>query len=269
MAKKKQLIIPVFIPFGGCPHKCVFCDQRGITGQSGMPGLEDVSSRIREYLSTWKGAGRREVAFYGGSFTGLPSAAQEEYLGAAKVFVDAGDIDGLRISTRPDYIDAEIIERLLRFKVEVVELGAQSLNNEVLALSGRGHDAESVEAAVGLLKEAGIEVGIQLMPGLPGDTAGRVIETTRAAVALAPAFVRIYPTLVIKDTALAELYDAGRYAPWSLADMVELLKEVNRIFEQAGIKIIRMGLHSSKELEQSLIDGPYHPDLRGLVAEAG
>ncbi|VAV83246.1 Oxygen-independent coproporphyrinogen III oxidase [hydrothermal vent metagenome] len=269
MGKKKQLIIPVFIPFGGCPHKCVFCDQRGITGQSGMPSSEDVSLKIREYLSTWKGIGRREVAFYGGSFTGLTTTEQEEYLGAAKVFVDAGDIDGLRISTRPDYIDAEVVERLLRFKVEVVELGVQSLDNEVLALSGRGHDVESVEAAVGFLKEACIEVGIQLMPGLPGDTVERVIETARATVALAPAFVRIYPTLVIKDTALAELYDAGRYEAWNLTDMVELLKKVNRIFEQAGIKIIRMGLHSSKELEQSLIDGPYHPDLRGLVAKAG
>jgi len=269
MAKKKRLIIPVFIPFGGCPHKCVFCDQRGITGQSGMPTTEEVSAKITEYLVTWKGSGRREVAFYGGSFTGLPAGVQQEYLGAAKAFVDAGKIDGLRISTRPDYIDADVIERLPGFKVEVVELGVQSLDNEVLALSGRGHGVKSVEAAVGLLKEAGIEVGLQLMPGLPGDSEERILETARAAAALAPAFVRIYPTLVLRDTALAELYDAGRYAAWSLTDMVELLRKVSRVFEKAGIKIIRMGLHSSKELEHSLIDGPYHPDLRGLVAKAG
>ncbi len=269
MAKKKQLIIPVFIPFGGCPHKCVFCNQRDITGQSNMPTAQEVSGKVIEYLSSWKGTGHREVAFYGGSFTGLPVNIQEEYLAAAKVFVDDGRINALRISTRPDYIDAEVIKRLLRFRVETVELGVQSLDDEVLALSGRGHDRSAVELATGLIKEAGIALGIQLMPGLPGDSTERFMQTILGSVALAPEFVRIYPTLVIKDTELAGLHAAGRYTPWELADMVELLKKAVAVFDSAGIKIIRMGLHGSAELEQSLIDGPYHPDLRGLVAEAG
>jgi len=269
MAKKKQLIIPVFIPFGGCPHRCVFCNQRDITGQSEMPTIKEVSGKITEYLSTWKGTGRREVAFYGGSFTGLPVNIQEEYLAAAKVFVDAGSIDALRISTRPDYIDAEVIRRLLCFRVETVELGVQSLNDEVLLLSARGHDRSSVELAVGLIKDAGISLGIQLMPGLPGDSSERFMQTVDSTVALAPEFVRIYPTLVIKDTELAGLHAAGRYIAWDLPDMVELLKKAVAVFESASIKIIRMGLHGSEELRQSLIDGPYHPDLRGLIAEAG
>ncbi len=267
MAKKKQLIIPVFIPYGGCPHKCVFCNQRDITGQSDMPTVQEVSGKVTEYLSSWKGTGRREVAFYGGSFTGLPVDIQEEYLAVAKAFVDDGRIDALRISTRPDYIGVEVIRRLLRFRVETVELGVQSLDDEVLKLSGRGHDRSAVELAAGLIKEAGIALGIQLMPGLPGDSAERFMQTIHSTVALAPDFVRIYPTLVIKDTELAVLHVAGRYKAWELPVMVELLKKAVAVLDNAGIKIIRMGLHGSEELRYSLIDGPYHPDLRGLICE--
>jgi histone acetyltransferase (RNA polymerase elongator complex component) len=269
MAKKKQLIIPIFIPYGGCPHQCVFCDQNKITGQEGIPSIGDVRLKIEKYLATWKGLGRREVAFYGGSFTGLPANVQEDYLRVAKGFVDDGTIDALRISTRPDYIDDEAIERLLRFRVEVVELGVQSLDDEVLKLSGRGHDAQSVEVAVALLKKAGIKVGIQLMPGLPGDTGQTVLESARIAALLAPEFVRIYPTLVIKGTELERLHVEGSYKAWKLGDMVELLKRVKEVFDDTGIPIIRMGLHSSKELEENLVDGPYHRDIRGLVASAG
>lgn len=268
MAKKKQLIIPIFIPFGGCPHKCVFCNQADITGESGMPAFGDVARKIEEYLATWKGTGTREVAFYGGSFTGLPEKVQEDYLGAAKVFIDDGSIDALRISTRPDYIDGVVIERLKRFRVDTVELGVQSLDDEVLRLSGRGHDARSVKAAMGLLREAGIKVGIQLMPGLPGDTEQTVLETVRGTVKFMPDFVRLYPTLVIRGTELERLYVEGSYKAWELTEMVELLKKITRLFDDAGIRIIRMGLHSSKELEEALVDGPYHPDLRGLVAKA-
>lgn len=271
MGRKKRLIIPVFIPFGGCPHQCVFCDQTGITGKTVMPDLEAVRDTIEAYLYTWVcsgGQGTREVAFYGGSFTGLPKETQRAYLSAAKSFIDEGRIDSLRLSTRPDYIEPETAAFLAGYGVAVVELGAQSMCDEVLKLSGRGHTAAQTRRAVEVLKEASISAGVQIMPGLPGDTKETVLYTVRETIALAPDFVRIYPTLVLRDTPLHALFEQGKYTPWTLDDMVAVCKESVSLLMGAGISVIRMGLQPTEELTAALVAGPYHPSFRQLVEGA-
>jgi len=272
MAKKKRLIIPVFIPFGGCPHQCVFCDQAGITGSSIMPDVSAVEETIEAYLSTWEasgGRGPREVAFYGGSFTGLDRQAQALYLETAHRSVKQGRIDSVRLSTRPDYMDAATAAFLAGYDVAVVELGAQSMSDEVLRLSGRGHTAAETKRAVEALKEASIETGLQLMPGLPGDTPEIFIQTVRETIALAPGFVRIYPTLVLKGTPLNTMFERGEYKPWPLDKMVGVCKEAAALLNKAGVPVIRMGLQPTEELGASLVAGPYHPSFRQLVEGAG
>lgn len=280
MSRKKMLIIPIFIPFGGCPHKCVFCDQNGITGKAAMPGEEEVIETIEKYLSTWKESGRIEVAFYGGSFTGLPIEVQKKYLECAAVFVRDGRddtlskggegwvrgiVDGIRVSTRPDYISDEVALFLKENRVTTVELGGQTMSDEVLRSSGRGHTANATRQAVNTLKAAGLAVGIQLMPGLPGDTFESIIETADAVIVLKPDFVRVYPTLVLKGTALHAMYLNGEYVAWGLDDMVEVCKVVLARFVEAGIPVIRVGLQTTDGLLENLVAGPYHPSFRGLV----
>jgi histone acetyltransferase (RNA polymerase elongator complex component) len=267
MARKKQLIIPVFIPFGGCPHKCVFCNQAGITGESSLPSSGEVKATIYKYLSTWqgKGGGRREVAFYGGSFTGLPMALQKSYLESAYEFVINKRVDSLRLSTRPDYISGDKLAFLSDYGVETVELGVQSMSDEVLKLSGRGHGVSSTVRAVGLIKGEGFKVGLQIMPGLPGDTFASILYTARRVAELGPDFVRIYPTLVIRNTPLQRMYLDGEYTPWGLEDMVDVCREVSKLFKAAGIQVVRMGLQPTDELERSLVAGPFHPSFRQLV----
>ncbi len=264
MARKKQLIIPVFIPFGGCPHQCVFCDQTSITGEASLPAAHEVAATIESYLATWRGGGRKEVAFYGGSFTGLPEEVQREYLEIAHGYFEARRIDGLRVSTRPDYIRDDTGEFLKRYGVTTVELGAQSMDDEVLRLSGRKHDSLcTVNAVKALRRFAG--VGLQFMPGLPGDTVESILETTRKIIALSPEFVRVYPTLVIKGTPLHRMYLNGGYVPWTLDEMVAVCREISALLKEAGIPIIRMGLHPSGGLAGNIISGPFHPSFRQLV----
>ena len=264
----KRLIIPIFIPFGGCPHKCVFCDQEGISAAKKMPTPAEASETIDLYLSTWKGNGVREAAFYGGSFTGLPEPVQKKYLDAAAPYLRDGRLHELRLSTRPDYIDGHICEFLKGHGVATVELGAQSMDGHVLRLSGRGHGPEATVNAVRELKDADFRVGLQFMPGLPGDTHDTVIETTKRIIALAPDFVRVYPSIVLRDTALHRMYLAGKYTPWPLDEMVNVCVEVKRLLDMAGVPVIRMGLQPTKELESSIAAGPYHPSFRQLVAAA-
>ncbi|MBI5970016.1 MAG: radical SAM protein [Deltaproteobacteria bacterium] len=265
MSRKKMLIIPVFIPFGGCPHKCVFCDQNGITGVSVMPGENAVVETIEKYLATWKGSGGKEVAFYGGSFTGLPIETQKKFLDCAAGFVRDGRVDGIRVSTRPDYISNEAALFLKENRVTTVELGAQTMSDLVLRLSGRGHSANATIEAVKTLKAAGFKVGVQFMPGLPGDTLESIIETTDAVIALKPDFVRVYPTLVLKGTALHRMYLNNEYSAWGLDEMVEVCRVVFARLAQAGIPVIRTGLQTTEGLLENLAAGPYHPSFRGLV----
>lgn len=263
----RMLVIPFFIPFGGCETICVFCDQRGITGAKGVPAPSEITSRIELYLGTWKGRGRKEAAFYGGTFTAMESSVQERCLAPVTPFLREGAIDGIRVSTRPDCISAEISGFLAGHGVDTVELGAQSMNDTVLALSNRGHTAGDTVAAVAELKRAGLKVGLQFMPGLPGDDASTVMATARAIIGLEPDFVRVYPTVVMKNTALERLYREGKYRPWTTEEMVGVCGDISGLFKEAGIRIIRMGLQHTSELEQGLVAGPYHPSFRDLVAK--
>ncbi|MBI5588724.1 MAG: radical SAM protein [Deltaproteobacteria bacterium] len=265
MARKKRLIIPLFIPFGGCANQCVFCDQEGITGEVRLPTLKEVADTVHSYLSTWKGGGAKEIAFYGGSFTALPVGAQLDYLEAAFGHIIEGRVDSVRVSTRPDRVTPGIIEYLKRYGVATVELGAQSMSDEVLKASGRGHTARQTAEAVSMLKGAGLNVGLQFMPGLPADSRDSVIRTTEEIIGLKPDFVRVYPTLVFKKTPLYRMYLNGSYTPWTLEEMVEVCGKVYGLLKDAGIPIVRMGLQPTEELEKNLVAGPYHPSFRQLV----
>lgn len=265
MAKKKQLIIPIFIPQYGCPHQCVFCNQKTISGMEKPPDAAYVLDTVNAYLKTWKGSGKREVAFYGGSFTGLDMAVQEAFLSAAYKFISNGLIDSVRVSTRPDYITDEGLLLLKSYRVETVELGVQSMSDEILRLSGRGHTADDTALAVKALKKHGFQVGLQFMPGLPGDTCETILYTADRIIELQPDFVRIYPTIVVKDTPLEKMYLTGLYKPWSLAEMMDICKKLVSLFNAKGIPIIRLGLHHTETLEHGILAGPYHPSFRNLL----
>jgi histone acetyltransferase (RNA polymerase elongator complex component) len=260
------MIIPIFIPHAGCPHQCVFCNQKKITGRqvvepSAIPGV------IWRYLGTAAGSGTHEIAFYGGTFTALPAALRKAYLDAAIPFIRSGRIKSIRLSTRPDAITAEILSELKTYGVATVELGVQSMDDRVLAASGRGHTAQDTIRAVGLLKEYGFRTGLQLMPGLPGDSEETFLRTVAGAIALKPDFVRIYPALVIRDTPLEQLHKEGRFTPLALDNAVELCCQALILFESAGIDVIRIGLQPSEELERegTIVAGPFHPAFRQLV----
>lgn len=261
-------IIPIFIAHQGCPHQCLFCNQRSITGApEGMISARKVEETIRTQLA-WP---RRhsdspvQVAFYGGSFTGLPVERQRELLGAAQPFLASGRVRELRLSTRPDYMTPEIAVFLRQQGVGIVELGAQSLDDRVLAVSGRGHSAAQVGAAVACLQEAGIRVGLQLMLGLPGESTVSALVGARKAAELSPDMVRLYPCLVVSGSSLAELYRQGLYHPLSPSRAVALAGRLWRIFAAHGIPVIRMGLQPSVALEKSVLAGPYHPAFGELV----
>ncbi len=261
-------VIPIFIAHQGCPHQCLFCNQRSITGApEGMVGAREVEETIRTQLA-WP---RRhpdapvQVAFYGGSFTGLPVERQRELLGAAQPFLVSGQVRELRLSTRPDYMTPEIAGFLREHGVGIVELGAQSLDDRVLGASGRGHTVAQVRTAVACLKAAGVKVGLQLMLGLPGDSTATALASGRAAAALGPDMVRLYPCLVISGSPMAELYHQGRYQPLSLSRAVALAGRLWSIFNGQGIPVVRMGLQPSASLEETLLAGPYHPAFGELV----
>lgn len=268
MGAKKRLIIPIFIPFAGCRHRCVFCNQTEITGQHNRADTAMIMKTIEAYLSTWKGGGVKEVAFYGGTFTALPVDLQSMYLSSVAGYVFEGRIDAVRVSTRPDCIGETTPVFLKNNHVRTVELGAQSMSDEVLKLSGRGHTAADTAEAVRLLRINGLKVGLQLMPGLPGDTEETVLDTASRVISLGPDFVRIYPTIVVQGTPLEKMYFRGEYATWGLTEMVELSAEILRLFVKAGIPVIRMGLRHSEEFSRSVVAGPYHPSFRSLVEEA-
>ena len=261
------MIIPFFIPHAGCTHQCVFCNQKNITGKNAAPDPSSLPETIRSWLRTARSAGPVQVAFYGGSFTALPPDLQRAYLAPVQPFIDAGEIACIRISTRPDAIFADILEHLKQHRVGIVELGAQSMDDGVLTRSGRGHSADDTVHAVRLLREHGFTVGLQLMPGLPGDSADIFGDTVRRVIELRPDVVRIYPALVIRDTPLERLYRAGKYAPLSLDEAVVWCRDAMARFEAAGIQVIRVGLQPSEELERpgTIVAGPYHPALRQLA----
>ena len=259
-------IIPVFVPHWGCPHACVFCNQRSITGQRKSATAEDVQQAIETAAAFLPQGEKRQLAFYGGSFTAIPAEDQEALLGAAQPYLKRGEISSIRLSTRPDAIDGETLERLRRFGVETIELGAQSMDEEVLRLSGRGHTAQDVERASRLIRAAGFSLVLQMMTGLPGDTPEKDLETARRLIACRPDGVRIYPTVIVRGTALYEQWRAGLYREHTVEDAVSICARLLPLFEQAGIDVLRVGLNPTEELSGGeAAAGAYHPALGELV----
>lgn len=259
-------IIPVFVPHLGCPHACVFCNQRRISGAQKPATAEDVKNSIEQAAAFLPQGGKRQLAFYGGSFTAIPGDQQDALLTAAKEALDRGKIDAIRLSTRPDVIDEAVLARLHRYGVETVELGAQSMDDGVLRLSGRGHTAADVERASKQVQAAGFKLILQMMTGLPGSTDEKDIETARKIIALRPDGVRIYPTVIVRDTALCDMWRAGEYREHTVEDAVRVCAEILPLFEAAEIPVIRLGLNPTDELTGgAAVAGAYHPALGELV----
>ena len=268
----RPYIIPIFLPNMGCPHRCVFCDQSTITGVSDEQiQPQQLREKISEFLN-FKGNHRGfvEVAFYGGNFFGLPESYRQSLLDEVQRFVEKGHVNSIRFSTRPDTITSDTLNTLSPFAVRVVEVGAQSMDDTVLSLSRRGHTTFDTENAFKLLKDHGLLVGLQVMPGLPGDTPESILETGRKVAELKPDFVRIYPTVVVKNTVLERWYYAGRYKPLTLADAIVLTKKLYLVFKATGIQVIRMGLQATGSMLETgaVVAGPFHPAFGHLVHSA-
>ncbi len=265
------MIIPLFVMHGGCQNRCVFCKvKKTAANYQEKISAEAFRKTVHAHLATAKKNESVQIAFYGGSFTGMERDYQAQLLDMARSFVRLDVVEGIRISTRPDYIDDARVAFLKEFGVNTVEIGAQSLVDDVLECSGRGHTASDVIRAVTLLKERGFETAVHLMAGLPGDTAERFAFTVRETIALHPHAVRIHPTLVLPDTPLADAYARGEYEPMTMTEAVETCKETLRRFAAAGIPVIRIGLQTTAELEAAggVIAGPFHPAFRSLVEES-
>lgn len=264
----KPLIIPVFIPHAGCPHHCAFCDQTAITDtRPSIPDSRRIQEIVESYL-TYKGNRNRvALAFFGGNFLGLSSPVIIALLKIAGKLCDDRKIDTIRFSTRPDTINSQTLELIKPYPVSTVEIGAQSMNDTVLEHSLRGHTAQDTEKAVSLLRKSGLEVGLQMMVGLMGDTPEIAIESARRIVELSPDFVRIYPLVILKSSLMARWFHEKKYMPLSLEKSVSLVKEIYKIFHQENIPVIRMGLQSSDLLESSsnIVAGPWHPAFGHLV----
>ncbi len=270
---KGHLIIPLFIPNQGCLYRCIFCRQETITNRpEGLPTPDDIGNAIDVAIRSkyFRSQRATEVAFYGGTFTSLPTASMVRLLAPVKPYLEKSIVQSIRLSTRPDALSAEKLDILDSFGVSTVELGAQSMNDKVLVLSNRGHTSRDTINAVKLLKEGGFKVGIQLMPGLPGDSKEAFMETVDRVIGLRPDMARLYPTLVLRGTALARWYEQGKYTPMGLDDAVTICKEACVRLENAGIPVIRIGLMSSPPLlkEGEIIAGPWHPALGFLVRSA-
>ena len=258
----RRRILPLFIPFLGCNQQCVFCDQRRITGQASMVRGEDVKVTLAALPD---GAGY-ELAFYGGSCTAIPASLQEELLSAALPARERGAVSSIRISTRPDAVDEDVLLRLKRFGVGTVELGAQSMVDSVLVRSRRGHTAADTRRSAAAVKEAGISLILQMMTGLPGSNDEKDLYTTGELIALCPDGVRIYPTVILRGTELERLWIAGEYKEHTIEDAVRVCARILPMFEVSGIPVIRLGLNPTEELSGGVAaGGAYHPALGELV----
>lgn len=270
---KKHAIIPIFIPHQGCPNDCVFCNQKAITARRPDVSEEEIRNTIETWLSTLKdrpGIEMVEIAFFGGSFTGIPLEKQSAYLAIAADYKRRGLVQKIHLSTRPDYIDAKILSNLKAFGVDVIELGAQSFDDRVLQAAGRGHDSAAIYQAAEQIKAYGFELGIQLMIGLPGDSHQACLSSAQKTADIGPDIARLYPTVIISGTQLMEMYRAGDYQPLTNEDAVKTTKEMYKILTAAGINIIRVGLKSSDLIDNSAQVGgnTFHPAFRQLVEGA-
>jgi histone acetyltransferase (RNA polymerase elongator complex component) len=272
----KNYIIPIFVPFFGCPHKCIFCDQEKITGSiSSLEGEKEIAVEdiINEHLITIQAKKneqqRIEIGYYGGSFTGLPFSIQEKLLAPANKLLEKEIINGIRVSTRPDFVTPEAIALLQENKVDTIELGVQSFAEDVLDIAERGHGIKEVYEAAKLIKGAEMRLGIQLMIGLPGDTPEKAVASAKAGCTLFPDFVRIYPVIVLKGTELATQYEKAIFKPWSVNQVVEAAKQMYYVFSSQNIEVIRIGLQDDRLLkEEHHLAGPYHPAMGEIVQAA-
>lgn len=255
--------ISIFVPHQGCPCACSFCNQKTITGKTFLPDAEYVDKTVKTALS--KKGYDYEIAFFGGSFTAIDRDYMLELLSAAYLYVKSGEVSGIRISTRPDCITEEILDLLKKYGVTSIELGAQSMDDEVLEANRRGHTAQDVLNASEMIKNAGFELGLQMMTGLYKDTAEKSLETAKKIIEIKPQTVRIYPTVVLKNTYLAELYLSGEYKPLNVDDSVELCAVLVPMFEKAGIRVIRLGLHSGSDIKENMLSGGFHDSFGELV----
>lgn len=269
---KKEYIIPIFVPHLGCPNDCTFCNQKKISGQKKNISSKDVKDIIEYYLNNFRESNRKvEVAFFGGSFTGIDKSIQEELLEAANYYIKQGKVDSIRISTRPDYIDQDVLDLLKMYNVQTIELGVQSANDYILNKCKRGHSFEDVKKASKLIRKNKFKLGHQMMVGLPESTRNDEIETAKKLIKLHPKMIRIYPVLVIKDTKLAEDYLNGKYTPNTLEQAVETCAILLKMFNKKKIDVIRIGLQSTDEIcnpeieGSQVVSGPYHPAFRQLV----
>ncbi len=264
---KQQITIPVFIPHFGCPHTCVFCNQVHATNKSNLPDADSIFQQVADYTRSKKpSVNNVELAFFGGSFTALDVEIQKKFLKISNSLMQQNKIDSIRLSTRPDFITDETIELLLKYKVKTVEIGAQSFDNYVLQKSNRGHTAEDIVNAITLLQEAKFDTVIQLMPGLVAASNQSDLSSCRQAIKLNPAAVRIYPTVVIKNTQLESLYSNRQFTPLSLQQAIELCAIMYINCLNNRIKVIKMGIHPfADDTIQNIIAGPYHPAFGFLV----
>ncbi len=259
----KHINIALFIPHEGCPHQCSFCNQRSISGAVKKPHSEDVKAAVETALRARDCAGA-QLAFFGGSFTAIRREYMLELLDAAQPYLKKGQIAGIRVSTRPDAVDTPVLALLKQYGVTAIEFGAQSMDDRVLFQNGRGHTAQDVEDASRRIQEMGFELGLQMMTGLPGDTPEGSVASARRLLSLRPDTMRIYPTIVLEGTPLARLYRAGNYIPQPLEEAVQLCAALLLLCEEAGVPVIRLGLHAGGEVQEGYLAGPWHPAFREL-----
>lgn len=263
-------IVPVFVPHYGCPNDCVFCNQRKITNQNYIKDFKDTKKSIDEYLNYFSNPqNKTQIAFYGGSFTGLPKEIMEQFLDIGRDFIKQGRVNSLRLSTRPDYIDDKILKLLKQYKVDTIELGVQSIVDEVLIANRRNHLSDVVYSASKLIKNYNFKLGLQQMLGLYMSNEDRDIYTTKEFIKIKPDFVRIYPTLVITDSFLEKLYKTGKYTPYTLDDTIALCKLLYCNYYSNGIDVIRIGLQPTDNitLGKDVVAGPFHPSIRQLTLQ--
>lgn len=265
------LIIPVFIPHRGCPHQCLFCNQQAISGREHPVGDDagEVSGVIDTWLARSPGRNEVQVAFYGGSFTCLARPEQQRLLAAVQPYLADGRVKGIRLSTRPDCIGDETCALLIAAGVKTVELGVQSLDDMVLRKARRGHSADDSRRAMHTLREGGLRVGVQLLPGLPGETTRSFLRTVREVADFRPDLVRLYPAVVVAHSELAGMYRNGQYTPLTLNRAIAMVRRAKELFDAAGVPVIRMGLQPSDALAKEVVAGPYHPAFGELVTSRG
>ena len=271
---KKEYIIPIFVPHLGCKQCCTFCDQKTISGETKQVTADDVRNTIEYYLKNFKNDNYVEVAFFGGSFTAIPIETQKELLEAVQPYIKGKKVDSIRLSTRPDAIDKNILKMLKKYHVKTIELGVQSSNNYILERCKRGHTFEDVKKASKLIRKYRFKLGHQMMVGLPESTEKDDIKTAEDIIKLKPKLVRIYPVLVIKGTGLEREYRNKEFTPLTVGQAVERSKEILRLFAKKNIQVIRIGLQNTetiadpKNKDSEVVAGPYHPAFGQLVEDS-